>query len=296
MKMTKPTGFFDTIGKSIHFSMGHFLKYLWLSIIAAAPIILIVFLIGIFTYFIGDTFAQSNLVDPSASYGSAEFDQLFSWSISAIAIAIPIMIGLFILYFLYIFFFSLCFLRLTTSAYHDQYKSAREIIRWSWSRFGSFLMLLLRVFLYSLAWLPIVVMIAIALIAGIAEIEPSEPVINLILFVIQIPVIIRGIRVVFAQYAFAEKKLTSKEALEYSIKLSKGNWWKIFGYILGTSILFVIGMMLIILLGSLLTTALVSINEFLLILAGIIAGIMYLYIIYFFIAYYMMLYKRFDKN
>ncbi len=51
---------------------------------------------------------------------------------------------------------------------------------------------------------------------------------------------LRGVRSIFALLAMVEDKLKGKDALNQSIKIATGHFWKIFGYIMFTSILLTI--------------------------------------------------------
>jgi hypothetical protein len=136
----------------------------------------------------------------------------------------------------------LAFLRLTVLIEHGEALHFGQIVGWSFKKVGTFILMTLRVFVYSFVWVPLVGILAYTIFTFLASREIPMPLwipygIGL-LSLLSVPLIIfRAPKVMFAQYALADRECSSKEALLYSLQITKGHWWKTVLYILGMSFL-----------------------------------------------------------
>ena len=104
-----------------------------------------------------------------------------------------------------------------------------EIVKWGFKKLGSFIMLNIRIFIYTLAWVQFLIAFAQPFIINILGFS-GMGIMGLASLVVGIIVFIRTLRTYFSIYILAEKDCTSKEALNESVSTSKGHLGKIFGY------------------------------------------------------------------
>lgn len=165
-------------------------------------------------------------------------------------------------------------IKATASVLENKKITIIEAIKYAFSRVWDYIKLLFRVIWYTGVWLFILIPGAFAiintlLVSGLgnaqligADDTPSMlaestgmtvgsyagsafGILNMLLglaaIVIFVIVIIRGVKAVFAFYSlFDSEKTTPKAALEESIKLSKGNWWRILGYAIILGLIFAV--------------------------------------------------------
>ena len=143
-----------------------------------------------------------------------------------------ILLILMIPFILYQFFAMLAFFRLTALIDKREDISYGGILKWSLKKIGSFILLTLRIFIYTWAWLFFVILF-IPLIF-----PPAMFVLPFIYIILAFVVIVKGLSTVMAQYALADKDCSSKEALQYSIEISKKRRAQIFAY------MFVLGLII----------------------------------------------------
>ncbi len=125
-----------------------------------------------------------------------------------------------------------------------------EIVKWGFKKLGSFIMLNIRIFIYTLAWVQFLIAFAQPFIIKILGFS-GMGIVGLASFVVGIIVFIRTLRVYFSIYVLAERDCTSKEALDESISTSKGHLGKIFGYGLLFGLIFsVVPIIAVLLLGG----------------------------------------------
>jgi len=126
----------------------------------------------------------------------------------------------------YIFFAILAFIRLTVLIAQGQMIKIGEVLKWSLKKFGSYLFLLMRIFIYTFAW--------VCVIASIPNLFYSSDLFAIIITIVYVIgfllVVIRGPRTLFSHYILAEKDCTSKEAMHESVKVSIGYWKIIISY------------------------------------------------------------------
>ena len=151
--------------------------------------------------------------------------------------------GIFILLaLLYQMVASIAFLRLTVLIERGEAIHFGQMVGWSFRKLGSFVLLAFRIFAYSFIWVLIVGMLIYTILTYASSLEISVPIwvsygIGLA-SLLSIPIIIfRGPKVLFAQYALVDRECSSKEALLYSVQITKGHWWKTVLYVLAMSLL-----------------------------------------------------------
>lgn len=162
--------------------------------------------------------------------GSLDFMSLFVGGLPFLAVSV---FGLLAMIFLQMTLL-LSFLRITAGISNGSLESVMSAVKWGFGKFGSYIALMFRIFIYSWMWAAVL----IGLVASFAAPFVGNAGVYLnygagLLFIILIPVaIVRVLRTIFAQFALADQDCTSKEALDLSIEISKGNWWKILGYLI----------------------------------------------------------------
>ncbi|PIZ73901.1 hypothetical protein COY07_01440 [Candidatus Peregrinibacteria bacterium CG_4_10_14_0_2_um_filter_43_11] len=195
-----------------------------------------------------------------------------------------IFIVLSILFGFYYLITILAFLRLTTLLEHMKPIQYRSIIEWSIKKLKSYLMLLLRIFWYTRIWIVFVAMIIFTAFPFIRHIGGMIVILNflsmLLVFAALIYVVIRGPYTIFAKYALVDRDENSKNALDESIHIAHGHWWKIVIYSAALSILMSVS-------ASIVESIFSTINK----TTGLVASSLFsLLIIYFGIIFYMKLY------
>jgi len=149
---------------------------------------------------------------------------------------------------IYYYFVVIPHIRLTILVNKGKKVDLLSIIKWSFKRLGSYIMLSLRTLIY-IGWPMIVagllyVLYVLYLLVFEGSMFVGGDSIGIALGIVLgmfgifalIFAIIKMPRVVFGYYVIAEKECSSKEALNTSITASRGNWWKI----VGNGLLFVI--------------------------------------------------------
>lgn len=176
-----------------------------------------------------------------------------------------------------------------------------ECLKFAFSRVWDYVILGLRVFWYSLAWVLILVMILVPLLGfaggtanaqstempaelaeymesfedlegmeALAELEAmdfsgfesydydftpgfmSNPIVGIILLVLFVIVVYRSLRAMFSFYVlFDDPQISTKEALKKSLKITKGNIWRLIGYLIVFGL--IIGIISGVLMGVILT-------------------------------------------
>lgn len=275
--MQNPDSFLGMIAESFRFLGRHILSYLWVSVLIALPIIIAGALVGFFVFAptaLGQGADVTGEVDfdtaqaemefelPEGMEGEFNFEGFEGLEGNPLKMTTPggyeggfnvtgpifaFMGAIFIVFIIYQLYAALVLLRLTTQLKQGAYQNAADVFKWAWSHFGGYIMLTLRILAYTYAWLLILVgfgyaIVAISVSAGAFQL--SGQTMNLINYAFGIAgiiaialLIIRVPRSVFAQYAFAENGIASKEALKQSIAVSMGKWWKIVLYLLGSGLL-----------------------------------------------------------
>lgn len=287
MTSKKPTHFLSTINHSFSFLEKHFLPYIQLTFYLFLPVLGL----GLIPV----------LVDPSyflevLSGSEVISESIFTEKFSLSGFMVP---GYFIFIVLTLLFFYeiygiLCLTRLTTSLYHNKYHSIQEILSWSLNRFLGYMMLLIRTIAYTYLWLFVLSLLAFIIVSIIASsfyfnsnvLIITNFILGALALVSLVIMIIRSPRTVMAYYIYAEKKCNSKEALNQSIDLSKKNWGAIVGYIVGFALITMAISFLPSLIHEIYQSVTTSILYFLVQLA----------LTLFNIIFFMMLYKRFDRD
>ncbi|MFC1810125.1 glycerophosphoryl diester phosphodiesterase membrane domain-containing protein [Patescibacteria group bacterium] len=169
-------------------------------------------------------------------------------------------------------------IKASSAVYGGQKITIMECLKFAFSRVWDYVILGLRVFWYSLAWVLILLMILVPLLGfaggtanaqgteipaelaefmdsydaeGLAAMEAmdfsgfesgdfdftpafmSNPIVGLVFLVLFVFVIYRSLRAMFSFYVlFDDPKIGTKEALEKSLKITKGNIWRLIGYLI----------------------------------------------------------------
>ncbi len=268
-------GFFGTLTDTLMFLFKNIGSYIWVSILLTIPALLI----GLaFAYFSGFTPATMNTTEGGFAITSPIF-----W----------VMIAGFILMILSQIFVALTLLRLTAKLYNQENWNTKELAMWAWMNLLKYIGLILRIFGYTYAWLFIISIFGYAIVSmlSILGVFPASglSIANFILGLLTIVgifmMILRVPRSIFAQYTFAEGDTSGKQALIKSIQISEGNWLKIVGYMIGSGIIVAI-------IAGLIMEASSSFGEW--VMGGVNLSIQIIFG-YFFLVFYMVLYKNLEK-
>jgi len=157
-------------------------------------------------------------------------------------IVLPVVFGLLVV--LYQLIVMLSFTRLTVVLEKNEYVGAMPVVRWAIKHSGTYLSLVLRIFVYSTLWIPVVAIFAAPILGFLsgAGILPASAmmIVNYVLglaALLSIPLaLIRTPRTLFAQFVLADRECGSKEALDHSVEISIGHWWQIVIYLVGIGI------------------------------------------------------------
>ena len=113
-------------------------------------------------------------------------------------------------------------------------ESYKKTMKWALGKIGNVLMLGLRTFIYSYAWL--IILIILAYFGSMAISKSFNPILPLLFLLAILGVLAlvtaRSTRAYFGLVSLVEKDTDSKPALLDSIHLVQNRWWKTFGYIL----------------------------------------------------------------
>jgi hypothetical protein len=157
------------------------------------------------------------------------------------------MVALSLLFVLFVVFYQmivvLSFARLTVLLERGEDVGTIPVVKWAIHKSGTYLMLVLRIFVYTLLWVPIVSVLVVTVLNFLAAAEIAIPgvgllsfVFGLVSFVSVILSFVRAPRVLCAHYVLADRECASKEALGHSVEISMGHWWQIVLYLLGIGI------------------------------------------------------------
>lgn len=192
-----------------------------------------------------DTKAINNYLNSTAGAGTVS--ALGGFSVATLIGMMGVFVVVYIIAFLVIILYEiaaiLSFLKLTVLIDKGEDIHYWGMIKWAVKKIWSYILLMLRIFIYTFAWVPLAISI-LSIILGFAGLSVEGPIkyVYLILSLAGIVImIIRTPRAAFAQYVLAEKDCTSKEALDDSIHAATGHWWKIVLYCLAFMIMVLFG-------------------------------------------------------
>jgi hypothetical protein len=155
---------------------------------------------------------------------------------------VPFLLGL--LAIVYNLVFMLSFARLTVVLERGEESGAIQMIKWAFRHVWTYLAVVLRIFTYTLLWIPIVAIFAapvFGFLGGAGILNASAMMILSyalgLLALVSIPLaFIRMPRTLWAHFVLADRECESKEALDHSVEISIGHWWQIVLYLLGIGI------------------------------------------------------------
>ena len=157
-----------------------------------------------------------------------------------------LLIGILIIFILiisfYYFFVRMALARLTFFIDKKVRFSYREIVKWSFNTFGTYVAFLIRLFFYLWAWVPLSLLILyyalhrfnIEILTTIRSLYALDIVFPILIVISVVLMSIRVFRSVFGLYSLADsdKPIRSGAALEFTVDLTRGRCFSIAFYLL----------------------------------------------------------------
>ncbi len=234
--------FWSTFKESLRFFGKNVHRYLLITFFSLLPLLLLgALLFGVAKFAVGaqaqDIVTGLEGVSYSVSPEASSFLKTAAGVFGAALFAV--LLPLILIAVLYGVFVKLCFITLTTVLKNGMEVEYGKILKFSFKKMWSYLMLGIRIFVYTWIWLPAALLAALGVLNTLGTIPVSVTTIGTIasFALAALLALIRMPRTIFAVFPLVEKDAPSKEALKESVETSEGHWWNIVLYSIGYAFL-----------------------------------------------------------